>query len=169
MKAINELKEKLSNDPALAKLQDRYQKLSSREQLIVKVVALVLVLVVVLQLTLVPLYNENRQLQSDLDKQLELYNRMADNGYRFNSATGLTTSNRPLLNEVTRLSKNRGVTLSRYEQDNSGLRVWFDNTIFDDAASLLQDLSKVGIMTNQINVDRQDQAGRVNIRATLSR
>lgn len=169
MKTLSDLREKLSTDPTVTKLSERYRGLSSREQLIVKGLAGLLFIVILLQITLVPLYQENQQLKIDLEKQLSLYNRMAENGYRFSFSSGLAATNRPLLSEVTRLSRQRGITLSRYEQDNAKLRVWFDNAAFDDAANLLQDLSRLGILTNQINIDRQEQAGRVNIRATLAR
>lgn len=164
-----ELKNKLVSEPTVAKLQTRYRNLSGREQSIVKLVAGLLVALLIVQVTVVPLYQKNQQLSADLDKQLVLYNRMAENGYRFKSSTNVMSSNRPLLREVTRVTKLRQVTLSRYEQDSTNLRVWFDNASFDDAANLMQDLSQVGILVNQINIDRQDQPGRVNIRATLSR
>lgn len=169
MSSFSDLKQKIAQEPAFMKLEARYQALSSKERLILKALLMVLAVVVVIQVTLVPLYERNQQLTKDLDKQLKLYNLMADNGYRFERGTRLAGASKPLLSEVTLSARRQKVSLSRYEQDGESLRVWFDGAPFDNAAALLEELAGRGIIATQINIDRQDQPGRVNIRATLAR
>lgn len=169
MIALAEIKQKITQEPTFQKLAARYRALSVQERLILKGLLGVLALALVIQITLVPLYERNQQLSKDLDKQLQLYNLMAANGYRFGGQTTLADASKPLLSEVTQSAKRQSVSLSRYEQDGNSLRVWFDGAPFDRAAVLLEDLASRGIIATQINIDRQNQSGRVNIRATLSR
>ncbi|MGC6480740.1 MAG: type II secretion system protein GspM, partial [Porticoccaceae bacterium] len=129
----------------------------------------VLFVFVIIQLTLVPLYERNQQLNESITKQMRLYNKMAENGYRFSTGSTIASSNQTILQSVSRSARSRKVTLSRYEQDNSNLRVWFDNAEFDAAIQLIDDLSRQGIFAAQINIDRQDKSGRANLRATLTR
>ena len=68
-----------------------------------------------------------------------------------------------------RQAKASGLSLSRYEQDGQGLRIWLDDVSFDDAMTMLEALqSSAGVVANQVNVDKADRPGVVDIRATLS-
>lgn len=167
MSQIDQLKDQLINHPQVKAAQSWYQSLPGRDQLIVRGVAIFVALALVFLLIYAPLIKDQQRLESKLDRAVASYNRIADNAHKFGGATG--TSGGPILSVVTQQARKSGITLSRYEQDGKGLRVWLEKVAFDEAIEWLENLqSSNGIRVSQINVDRQENPGWVDIRATLT-
>jgi len=167
-----ELKEQLTGQikatSAWQQASQWYLALAQRDRLIVKAVAAVLVVAMIFLLIYAPLLKARKNAASALQKNVGLYNQLAENAYRFGS-TDTQAAGGSLLTVVTRQAKAAGLSLSRYEQDGKGLRVWLDNVSFDDAITMLESLqSKSGVVASQINIDKTDRSGVVDIRATLS-
>lgn len=169
MNLLNSINEKISTDPSIIRIKDWYSSLTAKDQLILKSVLGLAAVALIAGLVISPLLDRNHSLNKELNKQLSLYNKMADNGYKFSSGNRSSSPNKPLLAQVSDVLRRRQVTLSRYEQDGDSLRIWLDNTSFDAAITSLEELNALGILVNQINIDRDDTEGRTDIRATISR
>ncbi|MAS25458.1 MAG: hypothetical protein CMI03_04395 [Oceanospirillaceae bacterium] len=146
-----------------------YLALPPRDQLVVKGVSLLLLVALVFVIVYAPLLKGRKGAEAALQKNLAVYNQLASNAGRFGSSAAAATSGGSLLSVVTRQAKASGLSLSRYEQDGQGLRIWLDDVSFDDAMTMLEALqSSAGVVANQVNVDKADRPGVVDIRATLS-
>ena len=167
MSQLDQLKTQLNNQPQVQAVQQWYQALPARDQLIVRAVGLFVALALVFVVIYAPLIKEQRSLQSKLDRAVVSYNKIAENAHKFGGAGG--TNAGPVLSVVTQQARRSGITLSRYEQDGKGLRIWVDKVAFDEAIAWLEELqAKNGIVVSQINIDRKDNPGWVDLRATLS-
>lgn len=167
MSQIDQLKDQLVNHPQIKAAQSWYEALPARDQLIVRGVAVFVALALVFLMVYAPLIKEQRQLESKLERAIVSYNRIADNAHKFGGAAG--TSSGPILSVVTQQARKSGISLSRYEQDGKGLRVWLEKVAFDEAIEWLENLqSSNGIRVSQINIDRKENPGWVDIRATLT-
>jgi len=166
MNRVEQLKEQFSNHPQVQAVKNWYHTLPGRDQLIVRAVAVLVAAALVFLLIYAPLIKQQRSLSSKLDRAVASYNRIADNAHKFG---GAGTSSGPVLSVVTQQARKSGITLSRYEQDGKGLRVWVDKVAFDDAISWLENLQTgQGIRVSQINIERKDNPGWVDVRATLT-
>lgn len=148
-----------------------YQSLAARDQLVVKLVGWLMVAALVFLVVYAPLLKGQKSATARLDKNIATYNLLADNAGRFGSVSSSSSgSSAPLLATVTQQAKASGIQLSRYEQDGKSLRIWVERAVFDDAISWLETLqSGSGVIVSQINIDRTERTGLVDIRATLSR
>lgn len=172
MKILATITDQLNKDPRVAAAKDWYGQLPSRDRNIVNGVAIFAVVAIVFSLLFAPMLKRQDTLAVELDKQLALYNLMANNGAQFNNGrAGVSAAaEQPLLAVVTQQARKNNIILTRYEQDGSGLRIWLENVSFDDTITWLETLSaRFGISVSQINIDKDTQPGRVDIRATLSR
>jgi general secretion pathway protein M len=69
---------------------------------------------------------------------------------------------------VTEQAKRSGINLKRFEPDGDGLRIWLEDAVFDDAIRWLEELNqKHNIQIKQINVERSEDSGLVDLRGTL--
>jgi general secretion pathway protein M len=99
---------------------------------------------------------------------LATYEQLASNAHKFQGQNTSKSSNGPILAIVTQQAKRSNINLKRFEPDGDGLRIWLEDAVFDDAIRWLEELNqKHGIQIKQINVDRSDKAGRVDLRGTL--
>ena len=142
---------------------------SSRDQNIIKAVALLLVLALVFLMVYAPLLQGRTSAEAELNKNIKIYNLLASNAGRF--ATGAASNNSvSILSAVTNQARAQNLNLSRYEQDGANLRIWLDRVPFDDAISWLEALERqYAVSVSQISIDRTDSVGRVDVRATLGR
>lgn len=167
MSQFDQLKEQINNQPQVQAAKSWYLALPQRDQLIVKGVGIFVAAALVFLIVYAPMIKQQRQLESKLDRALVTYNKIADNAHKFGGAAG--TSSGPILSVVSQQARRSGVTLSRYEQDGKGLRIWVDKVAFDEAIAWLEELqAKNGIRVTQINIDRKDNPGWVDLRATLT-
>jgi len=166
MSQAQQIIDQLRNHPQVKAAQGWYQALPARDQLVVKGVGIFVAAALVFVLIYAPLINDQRSLENRLERAISSYNRIAENAHKFG---GAGTSGGPILSVVTREARSAGVTLSRYEQDGSGLRIWIDKVAFDEAISWFEQLQAThGIRVSQINIDRKDSPGWVDVRATLT-
>lgn len=172
MKTVDKLRSALESDPRIQQAKDWYQSQTPRDQLIVRGVAILLAISLAFLVLVLPLIQQNAELNTTLNAKVGFYNTMADNADRFAQSGGASAgaSNTPLLALVSQQARKSGVTLTRYEQDGDSLRVWVDGVAFDDAISWMEALGRqFGVRATQVNIDRINDAGRVNIRATFSK
>ncbi|MCD8521506.1 MAG: type II secretion system protein M [Saccharospirillaceae bacterium] len=163
-----QLQAQWQNNKALQAARHWYQALPSRDRLVVKGVAALLVLALVFVTVYAPLMRSQKAAALSLEKNLATYNLLADNAHRFGVVSSAATD-APILATVTQQAKKAGIVLSRYEQDGKGLRVWVEKAAFDDAITWLEGLqARHAIRVSQINIDRTDRSGLVDIRATLT-
>lgn len=147
-----------------------YNSQTARDQLIVKLLALLVVIALVFTLFYAPLIKDKKVAQQTLDKNLATYNLIASNAGRFGGAASSASASGSVLSAVTNQARAQGINLSRYEQDGANLRVWLDRVAFDEAITWLETLeSKHAIGVSQISIDKTSSNGRVDIRATLGR
>jgi len=164
------LMQTLADNPQIQQGVQWYRSQTARDQLIVKLVGTLFVLALIFLLIIWPLVQEHKRLNSKLDSSVSFYNLMASNAGQFaGQRGGAVVSGKPLLTTVSQFARRQNVTLTRYEQDGDALRVWIDDGNFDDVATLIETLSRTqGIRVSQINVDRVNEPGKANVRATFT-
>lgn len=166
MSKVQEITQQIATQAQVQAGIQWYQALSARDQLIVRGVGWLVVLALVFLIVYAPLIKDQRSLEGRLDRAVASYNKIAQNAYKFG---GAGTSSGPILSVVTQQARQSGITLSRYEQDGKGLRIWVDKVAFDEAIAWLEQLqADNGIIVSQINIERKDNPGWVDLRATLS-
>lgn len=163
---LDALKQELQKSGLWQAWNGWYGHLNARDQKIVKVAASLTGLAVVLMLVVAPLVQKNAALQQQYQRSLASYTLMADNAYRFGGARS-SSQGGPILGRITQQAQKYGLSLSRYEQDGSDLRIWLDNVAFDDAIGWLEQLQQDNIRSSLVTIDRTE-VGRVNLRATLT-
>ena len=162
-----QLSEQLKATPAWQAGSQWYQALPARDRLVVKAVSALLVLALVFVIVYAPLLKARKNAEAALQKNLGVYNQLAGNAHKFGSVSSPAASG-SLLSLVTRQARASGLSLSRYEQDGQSLRVWLEDVSFDDAITMLESLqANAGVIASQINIDKADRPGVVDIRATL--
>ncbi|MEX2327090.1 MAG: type II secretion system protein GspM, partial [Pseudomonadales bacterium] len=73
-----------------------------------------------------------------------------------------------LLSEVSRSALEFNINPNRLQPEGTGgVSVWFDGVVFDDLMLWLQEQSAQGIYVQQVSIDRQAAAGKVNARIVL--
>ena len=143
---------------------------SPRDQKIVKAVAAFVLLCLILVLVVQPFLGKQALYQSKLDKSIALYSSLAENAHKFQGQIVGQASDEPILAVVTQQAKRSNINLKRFEPDGEGLRIWLAGARFDDAIRWLEELSSQhGIQIKQLNVDRSDQSGLVDLRGTLTK
>lgn len=167
---ITNLLDVIKNQPSVRQASRWYETQNARDKWIIKILAAVLVLLLVYWLILSPAISSNKEIKSKLAKNVALYNLIADNAHRFGQVSLNNANQAPLLNLINQQAQQNGINLNRYEQSDSGVKVWLENVAFDKAISWLENLNaQSGVLVKQINVDKQTLEGHVNLRATLSR
>ena len=145
-----------------------YTSQNVRDQKIIKAVSAFIVLCLIIVLFVQPFLAKQGQYQGKLDKSLSTYELLASNAHKFQGQRTSSTSNGPILSIVTQQAKRSNINLKRFEPDGDGLRIWLEDAVFDDAIRWLEELNqKHGIQIKQINVDRSEKSGRVDLRGTL--
>ncbi|MDF1763185.1 MAG: type II secretion system protein M [Oleibacter sp.] len=157
------------NDPRVGQAKDWYQHLPARDQLVVRFIGVLLLIALLFMVFVAPLIKDHRELQATLDKKIDFYELLAENGVLYASGGKGSANGRPLLALVNAEARKGNVTLTRFEQDGADLRVWVDDVGFDDVIAWIETLSRqYGVVTSQITIDRDDKVGRVDVRATFT-
>lgn len=166
MSRFQDVAQQIGRQPQVQAVRQWYTALSSRDQMVVRGLGIFVIAAMIFILIYAPLIKEQRSLESKLNRAVSSYNKIAENAYKFG---GAGTSGGPILSVVTQQARRSGITLSRYEQDGKGLRIWIDKVAFDEAISWLEELqASNGITVSQINIERKDNPGWVDLRATLN-
>ncbi|WP_430462512.1 type II secretion system protein GspM [Thalassolituus sp. LLYu03] len=172
MNRLTELQEqmlqKVKASPQWQQAAHWYQALPARDQMVVRLVGWLMVAALVFLIIYAPLIKSQRASEAALGKNIGVYNMLAENAHRFGGGNSGAAQG-PLLATVMQQAKASGITLSRYEQDGKSLRVWLERVPFDDAIGWLEQLqASKGVHVSQINIDRGERPGVVDIRATLN-
>ncbi|MGB1091068.1 MAG: type II secretion system protein GspM [Oceanobacter sp.] len=166
MSQLDEYRDKLINHPQILAANQWYSALSSRDQLVVRVVGWAVIAALVFLLIFAPLIKANQQHERSVAKRQQVYNLIAENAHRFGGASG-TIAEGPILPLVSGKAQKHGLKLDRYEMDGKGVRVWLDAVAFDQFIAWAEELqSKHTIRVSQITVDATDSLGRVDVRVT---
>ena len=145
-----------------------YVSQNKRDQKIIKVISAFILICFIIVLFVQPFIAKQSLYQAKLDKSLVTYEALASNAHKFKGNTASAESNGPILSLVTQQAKRSNINLKRFEPDGNGLRIWLEDAVFDDAIRWLEELNKKhGIQIKQINVDRSEKSGLVDLRGTL--
>jgi general secretion pathway protein M len=145
-----------------------YASQNGRDQKVIKAVSGFIVLCLIIVLFVQPFLAKQDQYQASLDKSLSIYESLASNAHKFQGQSVGASSDGPILAVVTQQAKKSNIKLKRFEPDGAVLRIWLEAAVFDDAIRWLEELNlKHGIQIKQINVDRSEKSGLVDLRGTL--
>lgn len=161
-------RQKFSQLPPIVSFNLWYASQNGRDQKIIKAVSAFIVFCLIIVLFVQPFLAKQSLYQGKLDKSLTTYELLASNAHKFQGQARSSSSNGPILSLVTQQAKRSNINLKRFEPDGDGLRIWLEDAVFDDAIRWLEELNqKHGIQIKQINVDRSEKSGRVDLRGTL--
>lgn len=163
-----ESRQKFKQLPPVISFNLWYGSQSSRDQKIVNAISAFIALCLIIVLFVQPFLAKQEAYQAKLDKSLATYELLASNAHKFQGQVSAQTSNDPILTLVTQQAKRSNINLKRFEPDGEGLRIWLENAVFDDAIRWLEELNqKHNIQIKQINVERSEASGLVDLRGTL--
>lgn len=168
----------LKQNAVVLDLQKQYEMLPVRDQTILKVFALILMLCLIYFAMWLPASNYMQNAQKDVQQNTQLLLLVTQNKARLsalNPRSGRTAgaavlSSQQLISSVTNLAKEQGIRLKRFEPSgDKKLKVWLDNASFDQMITWLALLKKsLNIVVEQISIEKDDGAGQVSARITLS-
>jgi general secretion pathway protein M len=165
---LAEGQQKFKQLPPVVSFNLWYGSQNSRDQKIIKAVSAFIIFCLVIVLFVQPFLAQQAQYQAKLDKSLATYEQLASNAHKFQGQSNSKASSGPILSVVTQQAKRSNINLKRFEPDGDGLRIWLEDAVFDDAIRWLEELNqKHGIQIKQINVDRSEKSGRVDLRGSL--
>lgn len=161
------LKQQLIEQPQYRMAEQWYNTKSSQDQLIIKIIGWLILLSVVFLLVIKPGFDAQNKAQSRLDSAVSLHKWLKEKGPLLKQP-GARTSGGSILSKVSSSAKQMGIDLKRFEPSSEGgLRIWLDNIAFDRAIEWIAVLNSQGIQISQINTERQQATGYVNLRADL--
>jgi general secretion pathway protein M len=160
--------QKFKQLPPVVSFNIWYASQNGRDQKIIKAISAFIVICFIIVLFVQPFLAKQGLYQVKLDKSLATYESLANNAHKFKGNAVSSNSNGPILSLVTQQAKRSNINLKRFEPDGDGLRIWLEDAVFDDAIRWLEELNKKhGIQIKQINVDRSEKSGLVDLRGTL--
>jgi len=170
--------EGLKQNPIILDLQKQYEMLPVRDRGILKVAGIILILCIIYFAMWVPASDYMENAQQDLAQNTKLMLLVKQNKALLSAlsrtsgpSSGVKTlTSQQLVSSVTNLAKKNGVMLKRFEPSgDKKIKVWVDNVSFDKMMTWLSALKKsLNIVVEQISVEKDDAAGQVSSRLTLS-
>lgn len=154
--------------PAIVASKQWFERQSGRDQKILQLLAGFVTICVIAVMFVIPFYSKQSQYEAKLNKSITMYEQLAKNAHQFQSGSGNSNSDTPILALITQQAKVAQINLKRFEPDDQNLRIWLDDVAFDNAARWLETLTReYGVNVKQISVERSNKNGRVDLRATL--
>jgi general secretion pathway protein M len=164
----HEVRQKFKQLPPVISFNLWYSNQNLRDQKIINAISAFVVLCLFIVIFVQPFLAEQETYQAKLNKSLSTYELLASNAHKFQGQVLGKASNGPILAIVTEQAKRSGINLKRFEPDGDGLRIWLEDAAFDDAIRWLEELNqKHNIQIKQINVERSEASGLVDLRGTL--
>jgi general secretion pathway protein M len=164
----HEARQQFKQLPPVVSVNLWYGSQNSRDQKIIKAISAFLVLCLIVLLFVQPFLAKQEIYQAKLDKSLSTYELLASNAHKFQIQVSGQSSDGPILAIVTQQAKRSNINLKRFEPDGDGLRIWLEDAVFDDAIRWLEALNQNhNIQIKQIDVDRGEASGLVDLRGTL--
>lgn len=154
-----------------------YLSLTQRERTMVQVAASVMVIFILYLFILEPIssnYEQNKKNVATATATLEWMRAAAEEVKQLSGGHALTE--RPqgkqfVLSLVDSSARKAGLAtvMKRVQPEgDSGVRVWFENAAFDELVSWLATIeSEHGLSVNEINIEKTESTGLVNVRVFL--
>ena len=164
----NESLQKLKQMPAAVSFNHWYSSQNTRDRKIIKGVTTFVILCLIIAVFVQPFLAKQELYQAKLGKSITTYETLANNAHKFQGQSSGQASSAPILAIVTKQAKRSNINLKRFEPDGDGLRIWLEGAVFDDAMRWLEDLNqKHNIQIKQLNVERGDKPGLIDLRGSL--
>ena len=154
-----------------------FLSLTQRERVMVQAAASVVGIFVVYLLIVEPIsstYEQNKKNVASSMETLQWMRTAAQEVKKLSGGrgtTGKTKGKQFVLSTVDRSAKNAGLAtvMKRVQpESDTGVRVWFENAPFDDLIKWLSIIeSKHGLSVNEINIEKTESTGLVNVRVFL--
>lgn len=168
--------EKISQQPSVLQLKQKYEMLPARDRLALKILALVLVVLVLYGAGWKPAQSYMLSAQATLEQRKDLLALVKENKSALkrlagqNGGASQQLDSQQLVSTVTNLAKRQGLKLKRFEPSGQNeVKVWVDNASFDKLIQWLSLMNaSVKVRVEQISLEKEDAEGLVNARITLS-
>ena len=148
-----------------------YEHLGARDRIAFRALAGFLIAALIYMLMLQPMLNYGAAAQRDLQEERELlvWLQAHESLVSPNGADG-TQRDQPVTTIVNDAAREHNITVRRYEPvDDDSVRVALEGASFNDVVKWLYKLENShGIHATDLTIEREAQAGRVNVRLTLS-
>ena len=158
-------------------MKDWFLSLTQRERTMVQVAASVVVIILFYLLILDPVstnYTKNKKNVAEATQTLEWMNSAAREVKQLRGGRLLPEhpqGKKFILSMVDRSVKKAGLAgvMKRVQPEgDSGVRVWFEDAVFDELIKWLATIeSKHGLLVNEINIEKTESTGLVNVRVFL--
>jgi len=170
---------KLKQQPAIRKALTQYNRMPSRDQKAVQLLALAIILVLIYALIWRPVssFREHAEQRHENAESLLAWAEANQGVFRElagKSQTGAApaqtiSDTRQLMAVVTQSAGDSGLSLQRFEPSGEkAMRVWLGNVPFRDVASWLERLNtQYGIVIDQAALDKEEGTGQISARLTL--
>lgn len=155
-------------------LRQQWYSLSKRDQLSLKILTAFLAIMLLWFGLVQPVEGLKERYQSELTRRQELNSWLQEMGPQAKLISGnriAPASNQEgnLSTRVIQLARQHGLVLKKFENDNQGgIRVWFEQVPFESLSKMLVQLNQSGIVANQMTIERQTASGVVDARGLLS-
>lgn len=164
---------RLLSHPRARQVRQYYYGLEQRDRLALNALGLFFAVLFVWLGLWAPAYEYRQDAMEYRDRELSLlqYMRATEDSARRVAADGRQSSmaGQNLLTLVSRTAQQHNIRPNRLQPEGqTNVSVWFDQVAFNDLIRWVEELVvQQGIAVNQISIDREDQAGMVNVRIVL--
>lgn len=152
-------------------LNARWQQLGRREQLALRILAVLVTLLAVWLVLIQPIRQWRLDAQQQLNSAQATYQSLLQKAPQAMSS-GLVvanTSSDSLNTELRRQANRFGLTIQGFEPDGNLLRVRLDDARYSQVVQWLAALQAQGVVIDQLTLNGRDQPGRVQVMAVLRR
>jgi len=170
--------EGLKQNSTVLGLQKQYEMLPPRDRSVLKIFSIILMMFIIFYAMWLPAHGYMENAQRDVEQNKQLLTLVKQNKALLSSLsrssgsskTDKVMSSQQLVSSVTNMAKRNGVLLKRFEPSGERkIKVWVDNASFDKMISWLTALNKsLNVSVEQISIEKDDAAGLVSARLTLS-
>ncbi|NOQ93424.1 MAG: hypothetical protein GQ547_02180 [Methylophaga sp.] len=155
-------------------LQQWWQSLVKREQIVVAILTIIVVLLTFQSLVWQPLYQGRDNARNSVDKQAQLLSWMNQQAVVAKqlkaSSSQVNRSSQSISQRINAAAKRTKIEINRFQTSGENkVQVWLDNADFSKSLLWLEALQKKqGVVVDSITVSETNKVGSVAIRATLS-
>lgn len=154
-----------------------FLSLTSRERIMVQAAGSVIFLFLVYLLMIEPISTNYQRNKNNVASATETLDWMKSAAQEVNALLGGEFSSERkqgkqfILSAVDKSARQAGLAtvMKRVQPEGeSGVRIWFENAAFDDLIKWLATVeSKHGLLVNEINIEKTESTGLVNVRVYL--
>jgi len=168
--------EKLKETSLFISVSKQYEMMSSRDQNALKALLCALALIFLYYGMWSPAQGYMLEQKETLEARRELLALVQENQQTLKALSGSSQSSQAgsldsqqLVSSVTNLAKRHGLALKRFEPSGeTEVKVWVEDASFDKMIAWLGDLkNSLGVIAEQVSVEKEDAEGLVSARLTL--